>query len=76
MPCPGSSSSARVRRLACAARLARLPVQVTVVDRQNYHLFQPLLYQVATTALSPGDIAAPIRGLFREQFNVPVLLGT
>nr|MCU0972382.1 FAD-dependent oxidoreductase [Burkholderiales bacterium] len=62
--------------LACAARLARLPVQVTVVDRQNYHLFQPLLYQVATTALSPGDIAAPIRGLFREHFNVTVLLGT
>jgi NADH dehydrogenase/putative oxidoreductase len=62
--------------LACAARLARLPVQVTIVDRQNYHLFQPLLYQVATTALSPGDIAAPIRGLFREHFNVTVLLGT
>jgi NADH dehydrogenase/putative oxidoreductase len=62
--------------LACAARLARLPVQVTLVDRQNYHLFQPLLYQVATTALSPGDIAAPIRGLFREHFNVTVLLGT
>jgi NADH dehydrogenase FAD-containing subunit/uncharacterized membrane protein YphA (DoxX/SURF4 family) len=62
--------------LACAARLARLPVQVTIVDRQNYHLFQPLLYQVATTALSPGDIAAPVRGLFREHFNVTVLLGT
>jgi NADH dehydrogenase/putative oxidoreductase len=61
--------------LACAARLAHLPVQVTIVDRQNYHLFQPLLYQVATTALSPGDIAAPIRGLFREHFNVTVLLG-
>jgi NADH dehydrogenase/putative oxidoreductase len=62
--------------LACAARLARLPLQITIVDRQNYHLFQPLLYQVATTALSPGDIAAPIRGLFREHFNVTVLLGT
>lgn len=61
--------------LACAARLARLPVRVTIVDRQNYHLFQPLLYQVATTALSPGDIAVPIRGLFREHFNVTVLLG-
>ncbi len=62
--------------LACATRLARLPVQVTIVDRQNYHLFQPLLYQVATTALSPGDIAAPIRGLFRDHFNATVLLGT
>ncbi|HQR52923.1 MAG TPA: NAD(P)/FAD-dependent oxidoreductase, partial [Burkholderiales bacterium] len=62
--------------LACAARLARLPVQVTIVDRQNYHLFQPLLYQVATTALSPGDIAVPIRSLFREHFNVTVLLGS
>lgn len=61
--------------LACAARLARLPVQVTLLDRQNYHLFQPLLYQVATTALSPGDIAAPIRGMFREHFNVTVFLG-
>ena len=60
--------------LACAHRLARTPVRITLVDRHNYHLFQPLLYQVATTALSPGDIAMPIRGLFRDQFNVRVLL--
>jgi putative oxidoreductase len=61
--------------LRCAFRLARARVAVTLVDRHNYHLFQPLLYQVATTSLSPGDIAAPIRGLFRDQFNVRVLLG-
>ena len=61
--------------IACAARLARTPVRITLIDRQNYHLFQPLLYQVATTALSPGDIAVPIRSVFREQFNARVLLG-
>lgn len=61
--------------LACAARLARLPVRLTVIDRQNYHLFQPLLYQVATASLSPADIAIPIRGLFRADHNVNVLLG-
>lgn len=62
--------------IACATRLGRTPVQITLIDRHNYHLFQPLLYQVATTALSPGDIAAPVRGLFRDQFNARVLLGT
>jgi NADH dehydrogenase/putative oxidoreductase len=61
--------------LACAASLAKARVAVTLVDRHNYHLFQPLLYQVATASLSPGDIATPIRGLFREHFNVRVLLG-
>ncbi|MGH8478433.1 MAG: FAD-dependent oxidoreductase [Gammaproteobacteria bacterium] len=61
--------------LACAAALRRARVSVTLIDRRNYHLFQPLLYQVATTALSPGDIATPIRGLFRDHFNVRVLLG-
>lgn len=61
--------------LACAARLARLPVRLTVIDRQNYHLFQPLLYQIATASLSPADIAIPIRGLFRADHNVNVLLG-
>jgi NADH dehydrogenase/putative oxidoreductase len=61
--------------LTCAAVLARERVSVTLVDRQNYHLFQPLLYQVATAALAPGDIAVPVRGLFREHFNVRVLLG-
>jgi NADH dehydrogenase/putative oxidoreductase len=61
--------------LTCAARLRRTPVSITLIDRHNYHLFQPLLYQVATAALSPGDIAVPVRGLFREQFNARVLFG-
>jgi NADH dehydrogenase len=50
------------------------PVRVTLIDRHNYHLFQPLLYQVATAALSPGDIASPIRWILRKQKNVQVLL--
>src|SRR6185369_12716983 len=61
--------------IACASALVRTRVSVTLVDRHNYHLFQPLLYQVATASLSPGDIAAPVRGIFRESFNVRVLLG-
>lgn len=61
--------------LTCAAALARARVAVTLIDRHNYHLFQPLLYQVATASLSPGDIATPVRGLFRSHFNVRVLLG-
>src|SRR5215831_4345489 len=61
--------------IACASRLSRARVSVTLIDRHNYHLFQPLLYQVATAGLSPGDIATPVRGLFREHFNVRVLLG-
>ncbi len=61
--------------LACAAALRHAPVRVTLIDRHNYHLFQPLLYQVATAALAPGDIATPIRGLFRDQPNAQVLLG-
>jgi putative oxidoreductase len=62
--------------LTCAAKLRSARVQVTLLDRHNYHLFQPFLYQVATAALSPGDIASPVRGLFRESFNTRVLLGT
>ncbi len=62
--------------LTCAAKLARTAVAVTLIDRHNHHLFQPLLYQVATCALSPGDIAMPVRAQFRDQFNVRVLLGT
>jgi putative oxidoreductase len=62
--------------LSCAAALRDARVSVTLVDRANYHLFQPLLYQVATAAVSPGDIAAPIRPLFRDSFNTRVLLGT
>src|SRR5713101_7438103 len=60
--------------LTAARRIARLPVQVTVVDRKNHHTFQPLLYQVATAGLSPGDIAAPIRWILRSHSNVEVLL--
>ncbi len=54
--------------------LAHLPVDVTMVDRRNYHLFQPLLYQVALAELSPADIAQPIRSIVREQKNVQVLM--
>ena len=60
--------------LSAARRLADAPVRVTVVDRQNHHLFQPLLYQVATAALSPGDIASPIRWVLRRQTSARVLL--
>src|SRR6266478_2304522 len=60
--------------LTAARQLARLPVQVTVVDRKNHHTFQPLLYQVATAGLSPGEIAAPIRWILRSHSNVQVLL--
>ncbi|MDT8450588.1 MAG: NAD(P)/FAD-dependent oxidoreductase [Wenzhouxiangellaceae bacterium] len=62
--------------LTAALRLAREPVDVVVMDRHNYHLFQPLLYQVATAALSPADIAAPIRGIVGRFDNVSVLLDT
>ena len=61
--------------LAAALSLRHAPCRVTVVDRRNYHLFQPLLYQVATASLSPADIATPIRVLFRNQPNVRVLMG-
>lgn len=60
--------------LDAARALAHAPVRVTVLDRHNYHVFQPLLYQVATAALSPGDIASPIRWILRHQKNVQVLL--
>lgn len=61
--------------LYAARALRRAPVRITIVDRHNYHLFQPLLYQVATAALNPSDIAAPIRSILRRQRNVSVLLG-
>jgi putative oxidoreductase len=61
--------------LACATALRRARAAVTLIDRGNHHLFQPLLYQVATAALSPGDIAAPIRPIFRDSFNTTVLFG-
>src|SRR5918995_7363878 len=60
--------------LYAARALRREPVQVTVVDRRNHHVFQPLLYQVAMAALSPGDIASPIRWILRRQRNIEVLL--
>ena len=61
--------------LTAAHKLARSQVAITIVDRRNYHTFQPLLYQVATAGLSPGNIAAPIRWVLRHQANVEVLLG-
>jgi NADH:ubiquinone reductase (H+-translocating) len=60
--------------LSAAKQLAGAPLDVTVVDQHNYHLFQPLLYQVATAALSPGDIASPIRSVLRHQRNANVVL--
>jgi NADH dehydrogenase len=60
--------------LEAARGLARAPVDIVVIDRHNYHLFQPLLYQVATAALSPADIAEPIRVVLRHQRNAAVLL--
>ena len=62
--------------LDAARGFARADVRVTLLDRHNYHLFQPLLYQVATAALSPGDIASPIRWILRKQKNVQVLLAS
>lgn len=61
--------------LTAAKVLRRYPVRVTLLDRRNYHLFQPLLYQVATATLSPGDIASPIRWILRNASNIRVLLG-
>jgi NADH dehydrogenase len=62
--------------LSAAKALAKADVRVTLVDRRNHHLFQPLLYQVATAGLSPGQIATPIRTIIRKQKNAEVLLGT
>src|SRR5271169_6807989 len=60
--------------LNAARTLARAPVRITVIDRKNYHTFQPLLYQVATAGLSPGEIAAPIRSILRSHKNIEVLM--
>src|SRR5438105_2077727 len=60
--------------LQAASKLRRAPVEVTLVDRRNFHLFQPLTYQVATGALSPGEIAYPLRAIFKRDRNVRVLL--
>jgi NADH:quinone reductase (non-electrogenic) len=82
-PTTGSPRRARIvvigagfAGLTAAMRLARADIDVTVIDRRNHHLFQPLLYQVATAALSPADIAAPIRSILSHQANVTVTLGT
>jgi NADH dehydrogenase len=61
--------------LSCARALKNTRAKVTVIDRHNYHLFQPLLYQVATASLSPADIAQPIRSILKDQANTRVLLG-
>src|ERR1700730_11014511 len=61
--------------LVAAQKLKNAPVDVTLIDRRNFHLFQPLLYQVATGSLSPGDICAPLRGILERQRNTRVLLG-
>jgi NADH dehydrogenase len=60
--------------LYCARELGHAPVRITLLDRRNHHLFQPLLYQVATAALNPSDIAQPIRSILRRQSNVEVLM--
>src|SRR5271168_3117639 len=61
--------------LSAAQRLKHAPARVTLIDRCNYHLFQPLLYQVATGSLSPANIASPLRNILRRQKNAEVLLG-
>src|SRR5438045_9644829 len=61
--------------LEAAKALRKLPGRVTLLDRQNHHLFQPLLYQVAAAALSPADIAEPLRRIVRRQENCEVILG-
>src|SRR5690349_13171128 len=62
--------------LSAARALTRAPVDIVLVDCHNYHVFQPLLYQVATAGLSPADIASPIRAILRRQRNVTIVLGT
>ncbi|MEP5938747.1 MAG: FAD-dependent oxidoreductase [Erythrobacter sp.] len=61
--------------LAAVNRLKRLPVRITLIDKHNYHLFQPLLYQIASATLNPADIAVPIRSLFKDDGNVRVIKG-
>src|ERR1035441_9271141 len=61
--------------LYAAKRLGRAPISLTLIDRRNFHLFQPLLYQVATGALSPGEIASPLRAVVGRNRNTEVVLG-
>ena len=65
----------RLGGLQACLKLARLPVEVTLIDRRNFHLFQPLAYQVATGAVSPAEICYPLRSIFRRRRNVRVVLG-
>ncbi|WP_390883039.1 FAD-dependent oxidoreductase [Kovacikia minuta] len=60
--------------LYAAKSLGRAPVQVTLIDKRNFHLFQPLLYQVATGTLSPADISSPLRGILNDYKNTQVLM--
>src|SRR5262249_57467331 len=62
--------------LGVAEQLAHVPVDVTLIDRHNYHTFQPLLYQVATSLLNAEDVGAPVRSIFRHEENVNFRLGT
>src|SRR5216683_897499 len=61
--------------LAAAKALKNAPARIVLIDRANHHLFQPLLYQVAISVLTPGQIASPIRGILRKQRNTTVILG-
>src|ERR1700730_12568569 len=61
--------------LAAAKALRSTPAKIILIDRSNHHLFQPLLYQVATSVLTPGQIGTPIRGILRRQKNTTVILG-
>src|SRR5262245_54018299 len=61
--------------LAAAKALRNTPAQIVLIDRTNHHLFQPLLYQVATSVLAPGQIGSPIRGILRNQKNTTVIMG-
>ena len=60
--------------LKAAKALADAPVHITVIDRDNYHLFQPMLYEVATAGLAPDDISSPIREILKYQLNTEVLM--
>src|SRR6476619_7310045 len=72
----GGLSAARVLSRAAASSANRQrDMQITLLDRRNHHLFQPLLYQVATATLSPGDIASPIRWILRHEERLRVLMG-
>src|SRR5438105_15044390 len=62
--------------LGVAEQLGHVPVEVTLIDRHNYHTFQPLLYQVATSLLNAEDVGAPVRGMFRHQDNVTFRMAT